>query len=102
MINGKKTKREKKMEKRTEKLGEWEAKVVNIQALTDEGKVRAVTITTPYSSEKGDTLDSITHKIKLDLMTNLKYGFESPIKVAIRKQKKGGGIIADEMNAIEK
>jgi hypothetical protein len=100
MINGKKTEREIDMERNLELLGNWEARVVNTQAV-EEGKVgRVATITTPYSSRDGDTLDSITHKIKLDLITNLKYGFENPIKVAIRKEK--GGIVADEINIMEK
>ena len=64
------------------------------------GDKKVAEIETPYTSRKGDTLDNITHKIKLDLITNLKYGFENPIKVLIRKER--GGVIADEINIMEK
>lgn len=96
MINGKKTDREVIMESDLKLLGvNWVARVINQQDFKDDGE--AYEIVTEYKSSKGDTLDSITHKIKLDLMTNLKYGFTNPIKVMIKKDDDKIKI-ADEIN----
>lgn len=96
MINQKKTKREIKMEDDLKLLGHWEAAVINEQ--TDGNK--GITITTKYKSRKGDTLDNIAHKIKLDMITNIKYGFTNPIKVMIEKE--GKLKIADEVQSYNK
>jgi hypothetical protein len=96
MINQKKTDREIKMEEDFKPLGHWEAVVINEQT---EGN-RGVTITTKYKSRNGDILDNIAHKIKLDLITNLKYGFTNPIRVIIEKE--GKLKIADEVQSYDK
>lgn len=100
MINGKKTEREISMEKEIEERRiEWEARVIN-QGLSikDKGKrklVKTARIETPYSSIKGDTLDNILHKVKLDLMSDLRLELKSPIVIQIRRVKK---VVYDEQH----
>jgi hypothetical protein len=92
MIDGKKTDREERMEKEILNY-DWEAEVLNEEDIDATGT--EVKLATFFNSDIDKTLDAILHKIKLDLMTNLKYGFEKPIRVRIRKIKK---IVADEMH----
>jgi hypothetical protein len=99
MINGKKTDREIIMESDLKLLGmNWVARVINQQDFKSSGEL--FEISTEYKSSKGDTLDSITHKVKLDLITNLKYEFTNPIKVMIKKDDDKIKI-ADEINIMK-
>jgi len=62
----------------------WVTRVINYDR---KGDMEA-RIVTNFNSDNTD-LDGIAHKIKLDLITNLLYGFEKPIMVQIRKVKWG-------------
>lgn len=62
---------------------QWEAVVV-----TNEHGVQVVT---PFNS-KNSTIENVMHKVELDLMTNLHFGFINPIQVAIQELK----IVQDE------
>ena len=89
-----KTEREKLMENNIEGM-KWVAKVVNREEFEDEG----FEIQTKYSSDK-HSLDLIAHKVKLDMITNLRYRYEKPIKIFI-KRVDDKIRIQDEMNKME-
>jgi len=57
----------------------WTARVVN----QEETKTLGFKVISDYTEEDG--LDTVAHKIKLDLITNLLHGFEKPILVQIKK-----------------
>jgi hypothetical protein len=58
----------------------WVARVVNQEQYDKMG----FALITEFTSENTE-LDGIAHKIKLDLITNLLHGFESPILIEIKK-----------------
>lgn len=52
----------------------------------EEGNNAGIMITTHFNSEDV-TFENVLHKIELDLMTNLHYGFKNPIEVFIKEAK---------------
>jgi TPP-dependent indolepyruvate ferredoxin oxidoreductase alpha subunit len=52
--------------------------IQNQELAENEGEVLGVIIKTEYKS-----IEEALHKIELDLMTNLHYGFKNPIKIKI-------------------
>ena len=83
MIDGRRTEWEKQQMNRLKKEMEkkpfkWEAIVVN--------SIKGVEMNTGFNSDAHD-LDNVTHKVELDLMTNLLHGFEMPIQVGIRRRE---------------
>jgi hypothetical protein len=95
MIEDKKTKREELMEHNISNM-KWVAKVINRQDFGDKG----FEVITEYNSEKND-LDSIIHKVKLDMITNLRYNYEQPIMIFV-KRVDDNIRIQDEVNKMEK
>ena len=59
-----------------EEKAKWECLVRNAEG--------GVFISTHFES-KHHKIEQILHKVELDLMTNLHYGFKNPIEVAIRR-----------------
>jgi len=60
----------------------WEVMVRNFESV--EGI--AVQVTTHFNSEK-DAIENVLHKVELDLMTALHFGFKHPVEVFIREGK---------------
>jgi hypothetical protein len=60
----------------------WEVMVSNFES--KEGI--AMQVNTHFNSEK-DAIENVLHKIELDLMTALHFGFKNPIQVFIREVK---------------
>ena len=62
----------------------WKAEVINTAQIEDEKGIKGVSVTTTYTSEN-NTFEDILHKVKLDLHTNLHYGFSLPIRIKIER-----------------
>ena len=76
-----KTKHKTQLQKRMKEDGKkWQVMVRNFEA--KEGI--AMQVSTIFDSEKDD-IENVLHKIELDLMTNLHFGFKKPIEVFIKE-----------------
>lgn len=95
MIDNHKTKREVAMEHNISNM-KWTAIVTNRQDFGNEG----FEVTTEYNSDKND-LDSVIHKVKLDMITNLRYNYEQPIMIFV-KRVDDNIRVQDEINKMEK
>ena len=82
-----KTERKEELKARMEKdKKKWIAVVKNTAIAEDEiGKVGFDINTNFYSDQH--TFENVLHKIELDLMTNLHFGFKQPIEVKIVEAK---------------
>jgi len=60
---------------------EWTISVINRTDM-DEGMTGE--LLTGFSSKDND-LDSVVHKLKLDLITAIKFGYEMPFEVKVRR-----------------
>jgi|GEM_PF-2950071 len=76
------TKHKKQLQLRMqEENKKWKVAIVNMESL---GKGISSEIWTKFNSQE-DSLENVLHKIELDLMTNLHYGFKNPIQVYIKE-----------------
>ena len=70
---------------------ETERKTELVKRMTEEGKECKVVVVNTEAGFKVvseyDSIEEALHKIELDLMTNLRFGFVNPIQVRIKEVK---------------